>query len=118
MLIPAALLASTSESVSPRMVSSTPQTTNTPPMMRRRSNRLAARSARDVVSEDTVSSLPEHDRQDQGADEHEPAEDRRGVRRGDAVVRVGHAVDQALQLLDRLGLRAQGDEPDRDRKSP
>ena len=33
------------ESKSPRMISSTPQATNTPPMMRRRSNRFAARSA-------------------------------------------------------------------------
>ena len=44
MFTPAAFSISSSESKIPRITSSTPQATNTPPMMRRRSNRLAARS--------------------------------------------------------------------------
>ena len=49
MLTPAALSISAWLSVSPRMVSSRPRATKTPPMMRRRSNRFAAWAARELV---------------------------------------------------------------------
>ena len=50
MLTPAALSISSWLSNRPRIVSTTPYSTNTPPMMRRRSKRLAARRV-EVVSD-------------------------------------------------------------------
>src|SRR3954453_18124530 len=103
MLIPAAFWISASDSVSPSTVSSTPQTVKTPPMMRRRSKRFAARSARVSVLMLAIP-LPQHHGQDRGAEEDACAHYLRRVARLDALVLVRHAVDQALQFLDRLRL--------------
>ena len=57
------------------MISSTPQATNTPPMMRRRSNRLAARSALEwSVSDMSVTSYQNTIVRIGGAGEHQAAE--------------------------------------------
>ena len=57
--MPAAFSISASLSVMPRMVSRMPHIKNTPPMIRRRSKRLAARSTRSVSGSD-ISVLPYH----------------------------------------------------------
>ena len=91
----------------PRITSSTPQATNRPPMIRRRSNRFAARSVAACIAHPGISYQKTIVRTAAPASTAPPSifgDSHQCVVSRDALVDVGHAVDEALQILDRLGL--------------